>query len=593
MAQKHKALLSFRDRRALSKHRIESDVYRIDDYFDLSKSSLLHLRLCFILLTQRYIMINPQTFRNLVRVIERLREKAIQAGHAGDLLNKCTLLESISSRKIGEFVDCSHQTVNRTASSLLAIYKKSPDIDLLNLSDNELMSLFYPKMMNKTMPKRRPPIALIINEAAKRPKKLGLKIKTIYLSYRAQDPSTALSISHFYFLVRQEIKQSKLEYLFEYKPGELICADYAGIKLIYYPESPQKPELLDVFVAVWGYSNRMFAVASKRHTTNDWVRGFVKAFTHFDACPCVVQFDNGEMVKKSGLVATLTEQAQCMAAHYDLMVDTSEIGSPRQNAKAEKGVQHISNRVLVLMRKLHFTTIDEVNAHLLAEVEKLNDEPLQKIKTSRNALFEEHEKPASKALPTYAYKPFDKRFTQTSSIGCTVTYANNLYSIPYKKRNLPVTIEIAGNTLTVFHNYDVIASHEVLSGVNQRRMLDAHKSPAHLAQSHKNKAHFMQWASAIDTSIANLVQRQYERVNSENSRPAGKACIYIQKLHKRYGDEALISACKYADTHVITQVQELELVLQTEIHSDNNETQATLVLPQHKNIRGAQYYGSN
>ena len=136
--------------------------------------------------------------------------------------------------------------------------------------------------------------------------------------------------------MRQEIKQSKLEYLFEYEPGEVLCADYAGIKLIYYPESPQKPELLDVFVAVWGYSNRMFAVASKRHTTNDWVRGFAKAFTHFDVCPCVVQFDNGEMVKKSGLVATLTEQAQCMAWHYDLMVDTSQIGSPRQNAKAEK-----------------------------------------------------------------------------------------------------------------------------------------------------------------------------------------------------------------------------------------------------------------
>lgn len=460
-------------------------------------------------------MINPQSFRNLVRVLERLRQKAIQAGHTSDQINKSALLESISSRKIGEFIDCSHQTVNRTATRFLAIHKKLPETKLLSLTDNELLHLFYPKMVDKELPKRRPPIALIMNEAAKRPKKLGLKIKTIYLNYRAQDPSTALSISHFYYLVRQEIKQSKLEYLFEYEPGEVLCADYAGIKLIYYPESPQKPELLDVFVAVWGYSNRMFAVASKRHTTNDWVRGFVKAFTHFDACPCVVHFDNGEMVKKSGLLATLTEQAQCMAAHYDLMVDTSQIGSPRQNAKAEKGVQHISNRVLVPMRKLHFSTIDEVNAHLLAEVEKLNDEPLQKIKVSRNALFEKHEKPASKGLPIHAYAPFDKRFTQTSSVNCTVTYQSNLYSIPFDKRNQLLTIEITENNLSVFHNHQLIASHELLSGVNQRRMLDAHKSPAHLAQSHKNKAYFMQWAKAIDISIAKLVERQYERVNSE------------------------------------------------------------------------------
>jgi hypothetical protein len=33
-------------------------------------------------------MINPQTFRNLLRVLLRLREKAIQAGHTPDLVNK-------------------------------------------------------------------------------------------------------------------------------------------------------------------------------------------------------------------------------------------------------------------------------------------------------------------------------------------------------------------------------------------------------------------------------------------------------------------------------------------------------------------------
>jgi len=230
---------------------------------------------------------------------------------------------------------------------------------------------------------------------------------------------------------------------------------------------------------------------------------------------------------------------------------------------------------------------------LLSEIEKLNDEPLQKIKVSRNALFNEHEKPASKTLPTHVYQPFDKRFTQIASAACTVTYANNQYSIPYQQRNLKVTIEVTEDKLQVIHEYDVIATHDILSGINQKSMLDIHKSPTHLAQSHKNKTHFMDWANAIDKSVANLVERQYERVNSDNSRPAGKACIFIQKLYKRYEDDAFISACKYADRHVITQVQEFEMVLQTDIHSDNDETQTTLVLPKHKNIRGAQYYGSN
>ena len=67
------------------------------------------------------------------------------------------------------------------------------------------------------------------------------------------------------------------------------------------------------------------------------------------------------------------------------------------------------------MRRMHFTSIEEVNAHLAQEVEKLNNEPIQRIKLSRNQLFDMHEKGELKSLPEYPYRPFDERFTINAS----------------------------------------------------------------------------------------------------------------------------------------------------------------------------------
>jgi hypothetical protein len=138
----------------------------------------------------------------------------------------------------------SHQTINRTASKLLAVLREQPSLQVLSLSDQALFALFYPKLQNKVTYKRRPPFELILKEANKRPKKLALKTKTIYLQYREEDPATALGPSQFFALVSQELRQHKIEHIFEYTPGEIAAADYAGAKLKYYPDSPKTALLI-------------------------------------------------------------------------------------------------------------------------------------------------------------------------------------------------------------------------------------------------------------------------------------------------------------------------------------------------------------
>jgi hypothetical protein len=537
-------------------------------------------------------MITYSSLRKIIRILIGFIDRALNAGYELHYINKAILFDSVSSRNVAQMTASSHQTINRMATKLLTLFKTSPDIKFLELSDAELLALFYPKLKNKVSYKRRPPFEMILKEATKRPKKLALKIKTIYLMYREEDPSTALGISQFYTLIKQEIAKSKIEYIFTYTPGEVLAADYAGVQLIYYPNSPKQPEYLSVFVCVLGYSNKMFAIATKRHTTKQWVNSIVAGLDSLGGCPFTIHVDNGEMVKKAGLIAELNEQAECMAAHYNVIVDTSRVAMSQDNPKAEKTVQFITYRILVPMRRLHFTSIEEVNAHLSAEVEKLNNEPMQRIKLSRNQLFNMHEKSTLKALPQHPYRPFDERFPLKVSANATITYKGNRYSVPYTIRHHKVIVEITEDELTVFNNYKVVATHQIAQGVNNDSILDAHKSPQHLVQGNKNKSNFIEWAQGIDESAAHLIERQYKNVNSDNSNPAGKACIMIQKQLKRFNEPDFILACQYADEHQITSAQEFKMVMETEIYRDidNNKPFVPLLLA-NKNVRGAQYYG--
>lgn len=543
-------------------------------------------------------MITFHSLRSVIRILLSFIDRALKKGYEINAINKTILFDVMSSRHVAEMTAISHQTINRTASKLLAVLKDQPSLQVLALSDQALFALFYPKLQNKVTYKRRPPFELILKEANKRPKKLALKTKTIYLQYREEDPETALGPSQFFTLVSQELRQHKIEHIFEYTPGEIAAADYAGAKLKYYPDSPKTVEYLYVFVCVMAYSNKIFAFATKRHTAKDWINGLIAAFKYFGGCPFTLHVDNGEVVKKPGLIAELNEYAECFANHYKIIVDTSRVGRSQDNAKAEKGVQHVTYRIIAAMRRLHFTSIEEVNDYLAKEVEKLNNEPMQRIKRSRNELFDEHEKPVLKDLPKHDYRPFDHRFTANVAANATITYKGNRYSLPYTMRNQrQVIVEITDNTLVVIDNHKIVASHTLCESTGQNVLDAAHQSPQQNAQMNKNKQNFLSWAKEIDQSVVPLVEFQYKKVNSDNSAPAGKACLKLQKLYKKFGAVPFILACRYAQRTSpegeSMSAKEFEMVLETAIYAEDQESVLPQLVVEHKNIRGADYYAKN
>ena len=110
--------------------------------------------------------------------------------------------------------------------------------------------------------------------------------------------------SWWFELVRRFLKSHKLEMKQEYEPGEVMFVDYMGLPV--FVHSGGKRLKRYVFVAVLGYSKKVFACTTPDMTGFSWVNCLIKAVEFYGGTTEVIHFDNAKaMVKKAGLLAEI------------------------------------------------------------------------------------------------------------------------------------------------------------------------------------------------------------------------------------------------------------------------------------------------
>lgn len=135
-------------------------------------------------------------------------------------------LPDITIRAQGNLAGTSHQSMMRLNNRC-----RNMNVDHLvarSLSDSELLKKLYPHIVQPVSNKRQPDLNAIVTELTKSRGKR--KTRTIlYLEYRAVNPSTALSRTHFFRAVNKVLKRCKLSMKQLHVAGDVVYIDYAGI----------------------------------------------------------------------------------------------------------------------------------------------------------------------------------------------------------------------------------------------------------------------------------------------------------------------------------------------------------------------------
>lgn len=229
------------------------------------------------------------------------------------------------------------------------------------------------------------------------------------------------------------------------------------------------------FVAVLGYSRRIFVRASLSQRQDDWREGLASAFRHFGGVPEEILIDRaGALVigedRASGMVRVHPAFA-AFCQDWGVKVKACRPYRARTKGKTESGVGYVKRNAIA---GLSFLSFGSLEAHL----EKWIVEADARIHGTTHERpcdrFERAERLALRALPERSVPVRERRVRRRVANDCFVDIDTIRYSVPHRLVRRAVEVHVGEHEVTIFDGPEIVARH--------RRSVEPHTrvaDPAH------------------------------------------------------------------------------------------------------------------
>ena len=452
------------------------------------------------------------------------------------------------------------------------------------LDDDALEARLY----GTTVARRRRPLPDPIYLHTER-KKPGVTLELLHHEYRERHPD-GYAYTQFCEHYRRWCQDRRLSMRQVHRAGEKLFVDYSGKKPQLTDPATGDCHEVELFVAVLGASNFIFAEATATQQISDWIQSHVHAFESLGGVPGAVVPDQ----LKTGVTRACRYEPEIqrsyeeLALHYGTVILPARPAHPRDKAKAEVGVQIAQRWILARLRHATFFTLAALNQRIGELVVELDDRTMRHYRASRRELFEQIDRPALKPLPETRYEHALWKFVR-ANIDYHVELDGHYYSVPFTLRQERLDLRHTATTVEVFHKGQRVASH-VRSFLRGRHTT----VPEHMPKSHQqhlewSPARITRWARSIGSHTEALVAAILaDRPHPEQGY---RSCLGILRLAKRYGDQRLEAACQRALAVAARSYRHVESILKhglDRMPAPGSSPHDTPVV--HANLRGRDYY---
>lgn len=469
---------------------------------------------------------------------------------------------NVSAREKAKIVGVKHPTISFYQRRFDELQVTCEFIESLSESDKQ--ALFHP-----TIAKRSSKKAPIDYEGyhkkinAPQPRKGRYLKKHAYEEHKEEHGDLAHRRSSFYRkMERYAKKQSRKESLpHDYQPGEVFFCDYAGPTLPY----GENDEFTANFIAgCFGHSGYLTIRATDTQKAHEWMSFIQDTFHGLKKQPYRIVHDNGPLVASAKPNSRFNKMYQAMIDHYGFVVNPTPRKSPNFNALAEISVKIFEIDILPKLLRRKFKTLKEINDFIQVHLAKINKRILSEDVESREDKFFRDELPAMRDLTEKVYViPL-----QTRVFNVPKTWSFKLegvkYPIPHTLGLKRVTILIRKQELEIKGNGITLCIHERL------RVGQKHKvNPKHLPKKFQpyyteDQAHFVEWASALSTSVVRLVEEQFNGISIPDFEGRA-ACIRIKNLANETTKRNFIDCCDYVVSRGELSVDALRNAIKNEL----------------------------
>lgn len=375
-----------------------------------------------------------------------------------------------------------------------------------------------------------------------------------------------------------------------YKGGEKLFVDYCGLTIPVIHPKTGEITAAQIFVACLGASNYTYAEATPSQELPHWIGAHQRALAFLGGVPECIVPDN----LKSGVTDPcryepgVNRSYQDFAEHYGLAIIPARPGKPRDKAKVEKAVQEIERQGIAPLRHEQFTSFTDLNAAIAIRLKRLNERVMHGYGLSRQALFEQVDKPALKPLPTQPFV-FAQWKTAKVNLDYHIEVERHYYSVPYWFVQREVRLKVSEQLIEVFHDGKRITCHERSRVQYRHTTLADHMPPEHWAYKRQSKERFLAWAQQVGPHTQSQIQAIFER--KEHEEQAFRSIKGLQRLAQQYSNLRLEAACQRANLFGMVGLRRVRSILDTHLDSEPVSPEPDLApVVEHTNVRGPQYY---
>lgn len=273
------------------------------------------------------------------------------------------------ARSLGVGVGTVSQTLHRARVAGLADWLAVAALDEVTLEQR-----LYPRVPVAAAPRPAPDCSWIHTEL----RQSGVTLQLLHLEYLARHPA-GYRYSQFCEYYRRWVQRQRRSMRQVHCAGEKLFVDYAGQQPHYVDPESGEVQPVELFVAVLGASNYVYAEATRSQQSPDWIASHVRAFEYLGGVPRAVvpdQLKSGVTVPcryEPGVHRTYEE----MAAHYSTVVLPARPHTPRDKPKVEVGVQIAERWIVARLRHETFFSLAALNTRIRELLDDLNDRPMR------------------------------------------------------------------------------------------------------------------------------------------------------------------------------------------------------------------------
>jgi transposase len=468
-------------------------------------------------------------------------------------------------------------TISRAGLDYAAI-KKMDDDTLLEIISG----------VGKSPSKRYAALHALFPYFVKELKRPGVTLQRLWQEYR-DDHADGYGYSQFCFHFQHWRSSSELTMHMEHKAGDKMFVDFTGKKLTIVNRQTGEITEVEVFVAILGASQLTYVEAVASQKKEDWIAVNQNALHYFGGVPRAIVPDclKAAVTKGNKYEPDINPEYLDFARHYQTVILPARPYHPKDKPLAENAVKIVYARIFASLRNRVFHNLTELNQAIREELAKHNNKPMQKLKVSRKALFDDIEKAALKPLPKerYVLRHF-KQLKAQFNYHIYLSEDRHYYSVPYRYRGKVIDVIYTATTVELFHKNRRIAFHKRNPKPNGYTTVTDHMPSQHRYMSDWNPQRLTRWAQSIGGSVKQII----EQILAQRQHPeqAYKVCLGILNLEKQFSKDRLNKACARAIDFHHYSYKGIKKILENRM--EDHQMDCFQALPEHANIRGNRYY---